>query len=86
MSPVSSVAFIDSSGALGELLDRVGRGETITLVTGGEPVAVLSPSGPTDEADRRSAIEALRAFGQGRTLGGDTLRQLVEEGRRGRID
>lgn len=33
--------------------------------------------------DVRAAIEAIRAFRQGKTLGGLSARELVEEGRRG---
>ncbi|MEX2142463.1 MAG: hypothetical protein WD894_24635 [Pirellulales bacterium] len=79
---MSTVAFIDSSAPLDDLLDRARHGETITLVSGGQPLAVLSPSDSSDAADRSAAIEELLAFGQDRTLCGDTIRDLMEQGRR----
>ena len=79
---MSTVEFVDSGPPLGDLLNRAHKGETITLVSGGQPLAVLRPLNPSDVADRGAAIEELLAFGQGRTLGGDTIRDLIEEGRR----
>ena len=79
---MSSVAFVDSSAQLVDLLNRAHQGETITLVSGGQPLAILRPPDPSEAADRGAAIEELLRFGQGRTLGGDTIRDLIEEGRR----
>ena len=79
---MSTVEFVDSAAPFGDLLNRAHQGETITLVSGGQPLAVLRPSDPADAADRGAAIEGLLAFGRGRSLGGDSIRDLIEDGRR----
>jgi prevent-host-death family protein len=62
------------------LLDRVARGEQITITRHGHPVARLVPAGPTDVERRRKAIDRLKEFRKGRTLG-VPIKQLIEEGR-----
>ena len=79
---MASVAFVESISGIGDLLDRVAQGETITLVRAGEPIAILHPTGETDASARCAAINDLVAFGRGRKLNGLTIRQLVDEGRR----
>jgi prevent-host-death family protein len=63
------------------LLDRVERGEEITITKHGRPVARLVPINNADLERRRVAIERLKEFGKGRILG-VPVRQLIEEGRR----
>jgi len=63
------------------LLDRVARGEQITITKHGRPVARLVPVGDADVERRRAAIERLKVFAKGRTLG-VPVRKLIEEGRR----
>ena len=62
------------------LLDRVERGEVITITKHGRPVARLVPINNADLERRRAAIERLKEFRKGRTLG-VPIKQLVEEGR-----
>jgi prevent-host-death family protein len=63
------------------LLERVARGEQITITKHGRPIARLVPierAGP----DRRSAaVERLKTFADGHTLG-VPVKQLIGEGRR----
>jgi prevent-host-death family protein len=66
---------------LPRLLRDVARGETITITRRGTPVALLMPP-PRQRVGAREAIAALRVFRQGKTLGGLSARELVEEGRR----
>jgi prevent-host-death family protein len=65
------------------LLERVQKGERITITKHGVPVAVLVPVEPKQRRSREEAIEAMRAFGRGRSLPeGMTLKKMIEEGRR----
>ncbi len=66
----------------GALLDRVAKGEEITITRYGVPVARLVPARPAVQRDVREAIEELKAFRKGRTLAPYTIRELIEEGRR----
>jgi prevent-host-death family protein len=68
---------------LSELLDRVARGEAITITRRGEPVARLVPVVPMHlAAHARMAIDALRIARKGVRLGGRTIDELRREGRR----
>ena len=75
------VGAFEAKTHLSQLLERVSRGERITIEKHGVPVAVLQP------VDARvkpagEVIAELRQFRKGRRLGGVTLRALAEEGRR----
>jgi prevent-host-death family protein len=63
------------------LLERVQRGEEITITKHGKPIARLVPIRRSDPDRRRQAIEKLKEFAKGHTLD-VPVRQLIEEGRR----
>ncbi|MDP9369321.1 MAG: type II toxin-antitoxin system prevent-host-death family antitoxin, partial [Chloroflexota bacterium] len=69
---------------LPRLLDEVAAGETITITKHGVPVAKLVPPDGAKPADVGRAIDAINEFRRTRkvTLGGLTIRELIEEGRR----
>lgn len=64
------------------LLDRVAKGETITITRRGTPVAVLSPTHEPSREQVKHAIERLKQLRKGTSLGGLTFRELIDEGRR----
>ena len=79
----SSVGSDEAKTHLPRLLERVARGERITITKHGTPVAMLVPAttaGP--QPDVRAAVDAMKRFRKGRSLGGLTIRELIEEGRR----
>ena len=63
------------------LLERVARGEQVVITKHGRPIARLVPIDRTGPDQRREAVERLREFAKGRTLG-VPIKQLIEEGRR----
>jgi prevent-host-death family protein len=65
-----------------QLLERVAKGETITITRRGVPVASLVPPPSTRDREVRAAIEKLIEWRKGHTLGDLTIRELIEEGRR----
>ncbi len=67
-----------------ELLDRVERGEELTITRHGEPVAKIVPIEKPNPQRVREAIERWIAYRDQRDLssGGLTLKQLRDEGRR----
>lgn len=77
----SSVGAYEAKTHLPQLLERVAKGERITITRHGVPVAMLVPAGP-EKADVEEAVRKMVEFGKGRSLGGLTIRELVEEGRR----
>ncbi len=77
-----TVGAYEAKTHLPRLLDEVARGETITITKHGVPVARLVPPEDVRRRDVGEAIEALREFRKGKTLGGMSIRELIEEGRR----
>jgi prevent-host-death family protein len=77
-----TVGAYEAKTNLSKLLDEVERGETIVITRHGAPVAHLAPVPGKKKMTVAEAIEALKEFRKGKTLGGVTIRELVEEGRR----
>jgi prevent-host-death family protein len=65
-----------------EVLRLVAAGETITITRHGVPVAVLAPVRGREKKDIGVAINALLELRKNQTLGGLSVRKLIEEGRR----
>src|SRR5262249_29165393 len=88
--PDGSGIFMTTIGAyeakthLPQLLERVAKGEQIVITRRGKPVAMLVPPLPQEVPDPKKVIEQFKAYSkkQGRTLGGTTFRQMIEDGRR----
>jgi prevent-host-death family protein len=77
------VGAYEAKTHLAALLDRVERGERITILRRGRPVAVLVPPPGGRERPVRDAVAEIRSFRAGQRLGeGLTARDLVDEGRR----
>lgn len=79
---MATVGVYEAKTHLPKLLDRVADGEEITITRHGTPVAVLHPPVTTTRPVPHTAIAALRAFRAGHTLGDETIRGLIDEGRR----
>lgn len=78
------VSTFDAKNTLSALLDRVEQGEEVTITRRGKAVAKLVPA-VSDDAKRQAAAEAVKTMIEGRkgyTLGGITIRELIDEGRR----
>jgi prevent-host-death family protein len=76
-----SVGAYDAKTHLPRLLDEVERGGTITITKHGRPVARLVPmNAPTSSPE--AIIAALRSARTGVRLEGDSVRDLIDEGRR----
>ncbi len=80
---MESIGAYEAKTHLAQLLDRVARGEEIRITRNGRPIARLVPEAATTTSDVQAAIDEIREFRKGRTLGGvATIRELIEEGRR----
>jgi prevent-host-death family protein len=80
---MTTVGAYEAKTHLSSLLERVAKGESITITRHGEPVAMLVPTAASQRLDPQAAVEKLLEFGRGRTLGDLTIREMIEEGRRG---
>ncbi|MBW2000642.1 MAG: type II toxin-antitoxin system prevent-host-death family antitoxin [Deltaproteobacteria bacterium] len=79
---METVGAYEAKTHLPKLLERVSRGERITITRHGVPVAVLQP--PEFLARRRpeEVINDLREFRDKHTLKGLSIRRMIDEGRR----
>jgi prevent-host-death family protein len=79
-----TVGSFEAKTHLPALLDRVAKGERITITKHGKPVAQLVPVAAEGRRDVKAVVAEMLAFRdrRKRTLGGITARELVEEGRR----
>lgn len=77
------VGAYEAKTKLSALLDRVERGEHISISRYGRVVAVLSPPPGGVERTVSAAIDGILELRQGRALGDDiSVRELIDAGRR----
>ena len=76
-----TVRLSQARAEFSSLLDATARGEEIILTRYGVPIAKLVP--PSEQhLDPDAAVNALLQFREGITLGGLSVREMIEEGRR----
>ncbi len=78
---MTTVGVYEAKTHLPKLLDRVVKGERITITRHGVPIAELVPAA-RPRMTPEEAIAAIREFRRGRRLEGITIKELIEEGRR----
>ena len=76
------VGAYEAKTHLSRLLERVAKGEWITITKHGQPVAVLKPVSDREQRALPAVIADLRRFRSGPLLDGSSLREMIEEGRR----
>ena len=79
---MSEVGAFEAKTHLPALLRRVQQGERFVITRHNNPVAELIPFQKRDTERIRAAIEGLKEFQRDHSLGGLSVRQLIEEGRR----
>ena len=78
---METVGAYEAKTHLSKLLDRVSKGERITITKHGVPVAVLAPPEVARKRPVSEVIEDIKRFGERHTLDGLSLREMIEEGR-----
>ena len=77
------IGAFEAKNRLSELLVAVENGEEVTITRHGRPVAKLVPITPVDQARVAAVLVELRRLReQTRLAHGETVQQLVAEGRR----
>ncbi len=76
------VGAYEAKTHLPKLLERVARGERITITKHGVPGAELVPAEPAPRQHVAETIAELRNFRSEHTLGDMSLKDLIEAGRR----
>ena len=79
---MAEVGSYEAKTHLPRLLERVARGERITITKHGIPIALLVPVAPQQTREPAEVIAELRQFRRGRNLGGESLKRMIEDGRR----
>jgi prevent-host-death family protein len=77
---MKEVTVSEARAHLSRLIAAAERGETVTITRRGRPVARLVPA--RDEKRVADAIDAMKEFRKGHTLGDVSIRDLINEGRR----
>ena len=79
---MDSVGAYEAKTQLSKLLNRVMKGERITITKHGVPVAVLQPADSENSTDLKTVISEIFRFREMHSLKGHPLKDLMEEGRR----
>jgi len=81
---MTTMSFYEARTHLSELLDQVARGKKVLITRRGKPAALLSLPPAEAAKDVKQVIEEFKAYSkrQRRTLGGMSIREMIEEGRR----
>lgn len=80
---METIGIFEAKTHLSALLDRVARGEKITITRHGVPAAVLMPlTGAETKPTHTEIVEGMRALRRRVKTGKMTIREMIEEGRR----
>jgi prevent-host-death family protein len=79
---MTTVGSYEAKTHLPKLLEKVAKGERIIITKHGLPVAELVPSSGRGTTDVKTVIKELKKLRKKIRLGGLSLRDMIEEGRR----
>lgn len=79
---METVGIYEARTRLSELVDKVAKGEEVTLTRHGVAVARIVPVDNEKKIAIRDAIAAMEAFGRGKSLRGLSLKKMIAEGRK----
>jgi prevent-host-death family protein len=80
---MQTIGAFEAKTHLSSLLDRVSKGEEITITRHGIPAAVLAPVAAGEaKLSHKAIVEGMRALRKRVKPGGMSVREMVEEGRR----
>jgi prevent-host-death family protein len=80
---VASIGAFEAKTHLSDLLDRVARGEKITITRHGVPAALLVPvTEAAPKMTHKQIVEGMRALRKRVKPGKMSVREMVNEGRR----
>jgi prevent-host-death family protein len=79
---METVGAYEAKTHLPKLLERVIKGERITITKHGFPIAVLQPPPPSPKLEPGKVIIELKKFRKKKNLKGPSIRDMIEEGRR----
>lgn len=78
-----TIGAFEAKNTLGSLLDLVEKGEEVLITRHGKPVArMVAPGNAPGSEAARAAAERIREMSKGMTLGGISIRELIDDGRK----
>jgi prevent-host-death family protein len=79
---METVGSYEAKTHLPQLLDRVAKGESITITKHGKPIARLVPVKEKPTVDLQQVLAETRAFRRAHPRGEPSIKELINEGRR----
>jgi prevent-host-death family protein len=79
---MKTVGAYEAKTHLPKLLDRVAKGEQILITRHGSPVAIMQPAERSKQVDVAAVIRKMRIFRKAHQLGGLSVKDMIEDGRR----
>ncbi len=79
---METIGVYEAKIHLSKLLERIIKGERITIAKHGVPVAVLQPPLSLRNTEPKKVIAKLRKFREKHSLKGFSIRDMIEKGRR----
>jgi prevent-host-death family protein len=79
---VANVGMYEAKTRFASLIERVQKGEEITITKHGAPVAKISPIESSSQLSAKEIIAAMRETRKQCRLDGLSIREMIEEGRR----
>ena len=79
---MDSIGAYEAKTHLPRILERVAKGEKVTITTHGAPVALIVPVDSEKRSDPQTVISERRLFRTTRKLGRLSLKTMIAEGRR----
>ena len=79
---MAEIGAFEAKTHLPKLLERVQKGEHFVITRHGRPVAELVPFRTHDPDTIRAAIDNLESFQKSHSLGGLSVLELIDEGRK----
>ncbi|BBF65705.1 type II toxin-antitoxin system prevent-host-death family antitoxin [Acidithiobacillus sp. 'AMD consortium'] len=79
---MSEIGAYEAKTHLSEILERVRKGECFTITKHGQAVAELRPPMGQGLEERRAAVARMKVFQASHDLGGVSLRELIDAGRK----
>jgi len=79
---MKTVGLFEAKTHLSALIESVARGETVTITRHGTPVARLVPANDVPAKPPRDIVAEMKELSKGVTLGGLSIKDLINEGRK----
>ena len=80
--PMIEIGAYEAKTRLSSLLDKVEQGEEVVITRHGRPIARLVPARQAREAELDDVVARFRQARKGVRLGGLSIKDLINEGRR----